>query len=134
LDNTSTSVTHAAGQHVHTIAWRRHLPSVALLLLLGACAQAPVPPPAPETAAIEQRLQNLEWRFEALERFMTNLPSPPARSRVEIESNIRALESQRVALMERYTSAHPLVREVDLSLRLLRLQLEMLDQAGKGAK
>jgi hypothetical protein len=36
--------------------------------------------------------------------------------------------------MERCTSAHPLVREVDVSPRLLRLQLEMLDQAGKGAK
>jgi hypothetical protein len=48
--------------------------------------------------------------------------------------NIEALESRRSALLERYTSAHPYVREIDLSLRLLRLQLEMLDQAKKVEK
>jgi len=37
-------------------------------------------------------------------------------------------------LLERYTDAHPAVREIDLSLRLLKLQLEMMDQAGKSAK
>jgi predicted nucleic acid-binding Zn-ribbon protein len=99
----------------------------AVLSLLGACAQQPAT--APEYAALEQRLQNLERRFDALERYITNLPSPPQRSRAEIEKNVQSLEAQRATLLERYTSAHPAVREVDLSLRLLRLQLEFLDRA-----
>jgi hypothetical protein len=107
---------------------------VAALLLSSACAQAPAPAPAAETIVLEQRLQNLEQRFDSLERYITNLPSPPLRSRDEIERNIQSLEARRTALLERYTSAHPLVREVDLSLRLLRLQLEMLDQAHRTAK
>lgn len=107
---------------------------VMALLLSSACAQAPAPAPAAETIALEQRLQTLEQRFDSLERYITNLPSPPLRSRDEIERNIQSLEARRTALLERYTSAHPLVREVDLSLRLLRLQLEMLDQAHRMAK
>jgi hypothetical protein len=107
---------------------------VTALLLSSACAQAPAPAPAAETVALEQRLQTLEQRFDSLERYITNLPSPPLRSRDEIERNIQSLEARRTALLERYTSAHPLVREVDLSLRLLRLQLEMLDQAHRTAK
>lgn len=107
---------------------------VMALLLSSACAQAPAPAPAAETIALEQRLQTLEQRFDSLERYITNLPSPPLRSRDEIERNIQSLEARRTALLERYTSAHPLVREVDLSLRLLRLQLEMLDQAHRTAK
>jgi hypothetical protein len=77
---------------------------------------------------LEKRLQALEWRVEALERYITNLPSPPQRSRAEIEQNIQSLEAQRLVLLTRYTSAHPAVREIDLSLRLLRLQLEFLDR------
>ena len=84
--------------------------------------------------ADQRRLQLLEQRVEVLERYIYNLPSPPLRRREEIESNIRSLESRRSALLERYTDAHPAVREVDLSLRLLKLQLEMMDQAGKSAK
>ena len=103
-------------------------------LLLGACAQQPAAPQSPEAVAIEARLQSLEQRFDALERFLTNLPSPPLRSRAEIEKNIQSLESKRAALLERYTSAHPYVREVDLSLRLLRLQLEFMDQANAAPK
>jgi len=114
-------------RHGGVVGWRIAAPLAALPLLLGACAQTPAP--APESAALEKRLQALEWRFEALERYITNLPSPPQRSRAEIEQNIQSLEAQRVALLTRYTNAHPAVREVDLSLRLLRLQLEFLDRA-----
>lgn len=113
---------------------QRLLASLTPLLLLAACAQPPRPSSAPEPASVEQRLQALEWRFDALERYITNLPSPPLRSRAEVKRNIAALESKRTALLERYTAAHPLVREVDLSLRLLRLQIEMLDQAAKAAQ
>jgi predicted RNase H-like nuclease (RuvC/YqgF family) len=99
------------------------------LLALAACAQTPAP--APEPAALQQRLQALEQRVEVLERYIRNLPSPPNRSRGEIERNIRSLEAKRAALLERYTHSHPDVREIDLSLRLLELQLQMMDQAAK---
>lgn len=84
--------------------------------------------------ADRKRLQLLEQRVEVLERYIYNLPSPPQRRRDEIEDNIRSLESKRSALLERYTDLHPAVREIDLSLRLLKLQLEMMDQAGKPAR
>jgi hypothetical protein len=101
---------------------------------LCACAQQPASTTEPQALADRQRLQLLEQRVEVLERYIYNLPSPPMRSRSEIEGNIRSLESKRAALLERYTDQHPAVREVDLSLRLLKLQLEMMDQAGKPAK
>ncbi len=99
--------------------------------LLTACAQPPASAPAPEMRALEQRLQALEWRVESLERFVTALPAVPLRERAQIEQHIASLEAQRKLLLERYTAAHPQVREVDLSLRLLRLQLEFLDRAEK---
>lgn len=108
------------------LAWS----AVALLTLLSACAQTP-PAPKPEALSLEQRMQQLEWRFDALERHLTNLPAPPLRQRAEIVQNIEALESRRTRLLTQYTGAHPEVREVELSLRLLRLQIEMLDQAAK---
>jgi hypothetical protein len=104
-----------------------HVTGLAAALGLAACAQPPAP--APVSPTVEQRLQTLEMRFDALERFITNLPSPPQRSRAEIEANVQSLEAQRRTLLERYTSAHPSVREVDLSLRLLRLQLELMGPA-----
>jgi hypothetical protein len=107
---------------------------VATIALLGACAQPSAPQQALDLVSIEQRLQSLEQRFDMLERFMTNLPAPPLRNRGEIEKNIQSLESKRTALLERYTSAHPNVREVELSLRLLKLQLEFLDQANPAPK
>jgi len=84
--------------------------------------------------SIQQRLQVLEQRVEILQRYIWNLPSPPLRSRKEIELNIQSLESKRSALLERYTNSHPDVREIDLSLRLLKLQLELMDQSDKAAK
>jgi hypothetical protein len=98
------------------------------LLALAGCA-APPPAVAPELVAMQQRLQALEQRVEVLERYIWNLPSPPNRSRDEIERDIRSLERRRATLLERYTNAHPYVREIDLSLRLLKLQLEMMDPA-----
>jgi hypothetical protein len=97
-------------------------------VLLTSCAQPPAAP-TPEVRALEQRLQALEWRLESLERFVTALPAMPLRERAQIEQHIQSLEAQRKVLLERYTPAHPQVREVDLSLRLLRLQLEFLDRA-----
>jgi hypothetical protein len=113
---------------------RRSLKAVGWLLLLGACAQQPTSTPAPEMVSIQQRLQVLEQRVEILQRYIWNLPSPPLRSRKEIELNIQSLESKRAALLERYTNSHPDVREIDLSLRLLKLQLELMDQSDKAAK
>ncbi len=83
---------------------------------------------------MQQRLQALEQRVEVLERYISNLPSPPNRSRDEIERNIRSLEAKRATLLERYTNAHPEIREIDLSLRLLKLQLQMMDAAPKVPK
>lgn len=83
---------------------------------------------------MQQRVQLLEQRVQVLERYIWNLPSPPLRNRDEIEKNIQSLEARRSALLQRYTDSHPEVREVDLSLRLLKLQLEMMDQAKKTAK
>ncbi len=114
--------------------WRRRMAAAVAVLGLAACAQTPPPPPSPELTALQQRLQALEQRIEVLERYIWNLPSPPNRSREEIERNIRSLEAKRAALLERYTNAHPEVREIDLSLRLLKLQLQMLDRAGKSPK
>jgi hypothetical protein len=104
--------------------------ALAWALLVTACA-APPPPPPPELPAIEERLRRLDERVTTLERLLTNLPSPPLRSRAEIVKNIQSLEKQRAVLLERYTPAHPDVREIDLRLRLLRLQLDMLDQVGR---
>jgi hypothetical protein len=123
----------AYGKPDRTGGWCAHK-AAALALLLGACAQQPASTTAPQMEADRQRLQLLEQRVEILERYIYNLPSPPVRSRKEIENNIRSLESKRSALLERYTDSHPAVREIDLSLRLLKLQLEMMDQAGKSAK
>ena len=106
---------------------------LALLMLSGGCAQQPTSSPSPEIVAIQQRLQQLEQRVETLDRYVWNLPSVPLRSRQEIEKNIQSLESRRAALLARYTDLHPDVREIDLSLRLLKLQLQMIDQARKAA-
>jgi hypothetical protein len=102
-------------------------------LLLAACVQEPPQPPAPGLS-VEQRVQNLERRLDALERFVTNTPAPPLRSRAEIEANIHTLEHQRLQLLDRYQPAHPDIREIDLRLKLLRLQLQMLDEAPTQAK
>ena len=108
--------------------------ALASALLLGACAQQGDPTLASQAQAQQQRLELLERRVELLERYIHNLPSPPQRPRAEIEDNVRSLEARRKALLERYTPSHPDVREIDLSLRLLKLQLEMMDQAGKPAR
>jgi hypothetical protein len=109
------------------------LPAVSaglIVSLLGAGCAAPEPP-APNLSSIEDRLRTLDDRVTAIERLLTNLPSPPMRSRAEIVKNIQSLELRRVDLLARYTPAHPDVREIDLSLRLLRLQLDFLDQANR---
>lgn len=95
------------------------------VLLLSACAQ---PLPKPESISIDQRLEKLEARIESLERHYAITPSPPLRRRAEIEERIQILETERVTLLEKYHSEHPYVRDINLRLRLLKLQLEMLDQ------
>jgi hypothetical protein len=99
---------------------------IASLQMIGCAA-----PPAPDLSSIDERLRQLDARITTLERLLTNLPSPPMRNRAEIVANIQSLEKQRAELLTRYTSAHPNVREIDLSLRLLRLQLDFLDQANR---
>jgi hypothetical protein len=103
--------------------------AIGLVLMVGCAA-----PPAPATSdlpAVEERLRKLEDRVTTLERLLTALPSPPMRSRAEIVKNIQSLEQKRADLLRRYTPAHPEVREIDLSLRLLRVQLDFLDQANR---
>ena len=134
MNDKSDSPVSAADEQQDETGRRRTLNAVAWLLLLGACAQQPTATPTPELVSIQQRLQLLEQRVEILERYIWNLPSPPLRSREEIERNIQSLEARRSALLERYTDSHPAVREIDLSLRLLKLQLEMMDQAKKAVK
>jgi chromosome segregation ATPase len=99
------------------------------LPLLGACASAPTPPP--EILALEQRLQRLEGRVEALERRDTIDPAVPYRSRAEIEANIKSLEAERARLLVNYESAHPDVRDVDRRIKLLEKQLERMNQQPK---
>jgi chromosome segregation ATPase len=103
-------------------------------LMLLACAQPTPAPTGAELDALTQRLQRLEDRVDRLERQATSQPSPPLRSRAEIERNIQSLEQQRAVLLQRLTPAHPEVREIDLSLRLLRLQLDMLGPADRAPK
>lgn len=102
---------------------------IGLVLMVGCAA-----PPAPATndlRSVEDSLRKLEDRVTTLERLLTALPSPPLRSRAEIVQNIQSLEHKRADLLKRYTPAHPEVREIDLSLRLLRVQLDFLDQANR---
>lgn len=126
----------AASAAVESSSRRRRAQGAALAsavaLLLAACAAAPTP--SPEAVALEQRLSALEGRVERLERYATSVPAPPLRSRDEIVRHIEALEARRAELLQRYTAAHPDVREVDLQLRLRRLQLEVLDQAGQSSR
>lgn len=104
--------------------------SIGAMLCVG-CAPPQPQVPAAELATINARLDRLEAQVELLDRLLTNVPSPPLRSRAEIVANIRQLERRRAELLERYTPSHPNVREVDLSLRLLRLQLDVIDQASR---
>jgi len=112
----------------------RSLRATAWLLLLGACVQQPPSPPEPEVDALRQRLQVLERRVEMLEGRNLTPPSPPLRSRDEIDRTIQSLESKRSELLERYTTLHPEVREIDRSLQLLQRQLEAMNQGSKSAK
>lgn len=123
---------HATASSTPRAGGRRAAVLAASALGLAACATPPSP--SPEVVALEQRLSQLEGRIELLERYVTAVPAPPLRSRDEIEQHIRTLESRRATLLQRYTPAHPEVRDVDLQLRLLRLQLAVLDQAAAGGR
>jgi len=103
---------------------------IGLVLMMVGCA-APPTPATNDSPSVEERLRKLEDRVTTLERLLTALPSPPMRSRDEIVRNIQSLEHKRADLLKRYTPAHPEVREIDLSLRLLRVQLDFLDQANR---
>lgn len=115
--------------------WQRStaLAALSIALVVAGCASAPAGP-TPEVVALERRLQAAEARLDSLERFVAAVPAPPLRPRDEIEAHVRTLEARRAEMLLRYTPAHPAVREIDLSLRLLRLQLEVLDQAAKAPK
>ena len=123
---------HATASSTPRVSGWRAAVLAASALGLAACATPPSP--SPEVVALEQRLSQLEGRIELLERYVTAVPAPPLRSRDDIEQHIRSLEAKRAALLQRYTPAHPEVRDVDLQLRLLRLQLAVLDQAAAGGR
>jgi predicted RNase H-like nuclease (RuvC/YqgF family) len=134
MNDRSDAAVDAPDERANEAGRLRSLWAVAWLLLFGACAQQPTSTPAHELVTLQQRLQLLEKRVEILERYIWNLPSPPQRNREEIERNIQSLESKRSALLERYTNSHPEVREIDLSLRLLKLQLALMDQSKNAPK
>ena len=98
--------------------------TVALACALAACASS-APPPAAETPSLDQRLSDMERRIEMLE---ARPPiEPPYRDRAEIEAHIQALEAERAALLRRYLSEHPLIRDIDRRLIILNNQLNMTE-------
>lgn len=134
MSDASDSPLRRAGRQSNEAGRWRSLVAFAWPVLLGACAQHTPSPPDPEVDALQQRIQVLERRVEILEAQVSSLPALSPSSREEVDGRIRSLQSQRSALLERYTDAHPDVREIDRRLRLLRLQQEMLNQAGGPAK
>ncbi|MFZ0106062.1 MAG: hypothetical protein WAK92_04305 [Thiobacillus sp.] len=98
--------------------------TVALAFALAACASNS-PPPTAETPSLDQRLSDMERRIEMLE---ARPPiEPPYRDRAEIEAHIQALEAERAALLTRYLSEHPLIRDIDRRLIILNNQLNLLE-------
>jgi len=108
---------------IHPMLFRTGV-TVALACALVACASN-APPPGPETPSVEQRLADMERRIEMLEA----RPSiePPYRDRAEIEAHIQALEAERAALLTRYLTEHPLIRDIDRRLLILNNQLQMTE-------
>jgi len=108
---------------IHPMLFRTGV-TVALASALVACASN-APPPTPETPSVEQRLADMERRIEMLEA----RPSiePPYRDRAEIEAHIQALEAERTALLTRYLTEHPLIRDIDRRLIILNNQLNMTE-------
>jgi chromosome segregation ATPase len=94
-----------------------------IVILLVGCTQSGT---VGNKQSIQNRVESLERRVESLERRDTVIPAPPLRTREEIEANIQTLEKERDELMIKYTEAHPVVRDLDRRLRILREQLEML--------
>lgn len=98
--------------------------TVALACALAACASN-APPLTPETPSVEQRLADMERRIEVLE---ARPPiEPPYRDRAEIEAHIQTLEAERAALLSRYLTEHPLIRDIDRRLIILNNQLNMTE-------
>ena len=108
---------------IHPMLFRTGV-TVALASALVACASN-APAPTPETPSVEQRLADMERRIEMLEA----RPSiePPYRDRAEIEAHIQALEAERAALLTRYLTEHPLIRDIDRRLIILNNQLNMTE-------
>jgi len=107
---------------IHPMLFRTGV-TVALACALVACASNA--PPTSETPSVEQRLADMERRIEMLEA----RPSiePPYRDRAEIEAHIQALEAERAALLTRYLTEHPLIRDIDRRLLILNNQLKMIE-------
>lgn len=108
---------------MHSILFRTGV-TVALAFALAACASN-APPLTPETPSVEQRLADMERRIEVLE---ARPPiEPPYRDRAEIEAHIQTLEAERAALLSRYLTEHPLIRDIDRRLIILNNQLNMTE-------
>ena len=96
--------------------------TLALSFAVAACgSQAP---PRADTPSVEQRLSELERRVEMLEA--RPVVQPPYRSRAEIQTNIEALEAERVKLLSRYYPQHPEIKDIDRMLQILNDQLKLL--------
>jgi len=95
---------------------------LALSFALVACgSQAP---PKADSPSVEQRLSDLERRLDMLEA--RPVVQPPYRSRAEIQTNIEALEAERVRLLARYYPQHPEIKDIDRMLGILNDQLKLL--------
>lgn len=99
----------------------RRFSSVALVLVLTACAA--VPPEKSEAPPLTQRVNALEERVERLEA--RPVIQPPLRSRAEIEAHIKSLEAERAKLLVDYLPQHPAIRDIDRRLDILNAQLKM---------
>lgn len=100
--------------------------SMGASMLLAGCGSAPMRQPDAADASLEQRLFELERRVDRLE----NRPDiqAPYRNREEIQSQVKALESERAALLTKYTERHPAVRDIDRRLLILGNQLKLLEK------
>jgi len=99
---------------------------VVALALTGCAQQTPAPDTTGSPVQVDQRLSDLERRMERLEsRPPVQVPS---RSKAEIESQVTWLEGERDKLLLKYTEQHPAIRDIDRQLRILHIQLKMLEQ------
>ena len=95
-------------------------------MLFAGCGSTPSRQLGATDVPAEQRLSELERRVDRLE----SRPDiqTPYRNREEIESQVKALEKERAALLTKYTERHPAVLDIDRRLLILGNQLKLLEK------